>query len=333
MPEFPGEVQQVSNFFKGRQEIRKARVEYKPRAIQAGILYGLETLVPSEVKASAILHNPDRMRVVDSLLAYQVRMNDRIDFANAGRSDIADLRSESVRLEAEAKSKLDSDLTKLNSPETKILIESAIKEVEVVESYIASRRMQLSFDDVEKYRNVVNAVSNCVVTAAVLGPQFLPGRLETLPQERLNWQGIYDKYKWAFGSEPANNVERTIMIMHNLGMAGQIDDDWFGRHIDEALGIYSYADAALDEKHHNEVEAHEFLDGIRKAYLDQAKRLGLSPMGIKMIDGVQRRLQKTMNWFTRKARFSQNPKVQHFIREKVTTKMGVREKAFAEGKL
>lgn len=334
MNEFPGRLRQIKNFLKGRSEIKHSQTEYKPRAIQSGILYGLETLIPQEIKSSGILQNQDRLRMVDDLLAYQVRMNDRIDFTYSGRNDIADIKAECVNQETQAKINLDLSLGTINSPEIKTIILNSFKEVEVIEQYIHFKRGRLSFDEVEKYRNLVNAISNCAVTASILGPQSkLLERLKPLSSEDLTWQGIYKKYAWVFDDNSSNNVEKTIMIMHNLGMAGQIDDDWYGKHIDRTLGIDSLANAAMEEKQQNQSQAKEFLDGIKKAYLDKTESLGLSSLGIKIIDTFQKRLQKTMSWCTRKARFSNNQSLSSWLKQNITSKMGVREKAFADGRL
>ncbi|MDO8488426.1 MAG: hypothetical protein Q7S31_03905 [bacterium] len=331
--EFPGNITQVQNFLKATGEVKIANVEYKAGGIQSGILYGLETLIPNEVKASGILTDPDRRKTVDDLLAFQVRLNDRIDFANAHRQETIEFTQDAILKEADAKTKLDASLRKVQSPELEVTIRDATAEVEAVEAYIASRKGNLSFDDIEKYRNIVNAISNCAVTRAILGPNYLADRLQTLPADKMNWQGIYDKYRWVLSSEPQNNVERTVQIMHNLGMAGQIDDDWYGRHIDQVMGIESFATASLDEKAHNPEQAKEFLDDIKSSYLTQAKRLGLNPAGAALIDGVQKRMQKVMNWVTRKARYSENTHLKEYLNTKVVPKMGIREKAFARGEI
>lgn len=329
--EFPGNITQIQNFLKATGEIKAANLEYKTGGIQSGILYGLKTLIPHEVNISGILINPDRRRMVDDLLAFQVRLNDRIDFANVHRQEIAKFTQEAILKETDAKAKLYTSISKIRSPELEVTIGNAIAEVEVVEAYIASRRGNLSFDVIEKYRNIVNAISNCVVTRSILGPRYLADRLQTLSSDQMNWEGINEKYRWVLTSDPQNNVERTIQIMHNLGMAGQIDDDWYGRHIDQAMGIESFASAALDEKAHNPVQAKEFLDDIKNSYLVQAKRLGLNPAGEALIDKVQRRMQKVMNWVTRKARYSENTHLREYLNTKVVPKMGIREKAFAQG--
>lgn len=331
--EFPGNITQVQNFLKATGEIKTANLEYKAGGFQSGILYGLETLIPNEVKTSGILTNPDRRKMVDDLLAFQIRLNDRIDFANAHRQKTAGFTQDAILKEAEAKTKLDASLNKIQSSELVVTIRDATAEVEAVEAYIASRKGNLSFDDIEKYRNIVNAISNCAVTKAILGSNYLADRLQTLPADKMNWKGIYEKYRWVLSSDPQNNVERTVQIMHNLGMAGQIDDDWYGRHIDQAMGIEAFASAALDEKAHNPEQAKEFLDDIKSAYLAQAKRLGLNPAGAALIDEVQKRMQKIMNWITRKARYSENTHLKEYLNTKVVPKMGIREKAFAQGEI
>ena len=88
--------------------------------------------------------------MVDDLLAFQVRLNDRIDFANAHRQETAEFTQDAIKKETEAKIKLDVSLSKVQSPELEAIIGNAAAEVEVVEAYIASKKGSLSFDDIEK---------------------------------------------------------------------------------------------------------------------------------------------------------------------------------------
>jgi len=339
MSEFPSRIIQSLNLITGGLKIEVSRIsaQYRPKIIQRCILYGLEILMPQEVNASCILQDHTRQRMVDNLLKYQMRMNDRIDSAHLEGNDSAEIKAKCVSREVQAKKYLDESLTTINSPEIKTAIESSFVEVEAVERHIHSKSGKLSFDEVEKYRNLVNAISYCAVTIAMLGQQSgLLERLQPFVPEELSWQGIYKKYTWVFGNQPsdtANNVERTTMIMHNLCMAGQIDDDWYGRHIDRALGIDSLASVAMEEKHQNEQQAKEFLDDIKNAYLEKAGSLGLNSLGITVFDIMQNKSQKAASFLIHNARFSQSQLLRDWITGEVIQKMGMRELAFVEGQL
>ncbi len=331
--ELPGHTTQVRNFLHARPELKEAKTHYETGKIQSCILYGLATLVPNEVETSGILTDPDIRRMVDDLLAYQVRLNDRIDFTNAHRKETIEFTQDAIAKENEAKTQLVSSLAIINSPEFEVVVRDATAEVEIVEAYIASQKGSTSFDDIEKYRNIVNAISNCTVTRAIMGSAYLTNRLQTLPPEKMNWQGIYEKYRWVLSSEPQNNLERAVQIMHNLAMAAQVDDDWYGRHIDRVLGIKSFASAALDEKNQDPKQAKEFLDGIKSAYLVQAKSLGLNPVGVAVVDGIQNRIQVFLSWATRKARYSENTRLKNYLNANVVPRLGMREEAFVKGRV
>ncbi len=337
---FPGNIGQIKNFLRVLPEIHDANEISKAQdevsrfqsVILSSILYGLGTLIPNEIRASGILTDPNRRKMVRDLLALQVRLNDRVDFSNAHRLEIDELTENAITKEVDAKATLNSSLKKLNIPQLEMTINNSLKEVETVEAFIALRKGG-SFHDIEMYRNIVNAISNCAVTQAILGPSFLSDRLQPLAPDKMDWQAICEKYMWVLSAEPQNHVERAVQIMHNLGMAAQIDDDWMGRKIDRALGIESFASAAMEEKDQNPEQAKEFLDEIKSAYLTRATKLGLNPTGKWIIDGTQHKMQKFIRWATRNARFSNNPLVRSFLEKKVVPHLGPREIAYVDGKI
>src|ERR1035437_5588556 len=107
----PNEREQVINFARARRKLSEA--PYKPGYMQKGIILGLMTVLPNEVKSSGILNNPQRMAVVDAFVAYQVRANDRLDFEGAGRNDIGSIIDEAKQKEQLYRGKLDVALQAL----------------------------------------------------------------------------------------------------------------------------------------------------------------------------------------------------------------------------
>jgi hypothetical protein len=65
----------------------------------------------------------------------------------------------------------------------KQIIFNMLEEVEIVENHAARRAGMMTFDEVEQYRNIVNAISNCLLTVTILGTNSLNGRLTTLSEE------------------------------------------------------------------------------------------------------------------------------------------------------
>lgn len=316
-----------------KDTIKKANEEYRPDPIQRQILYGLATLIPEDIKHSGILSNPDRRKMVDHLLSFQVRLNDKMDFENAHRQETVTMAADALQEMNRVKTNLDASLHRLQAHELTETIRSTSEEVQIVEAYIASRKGTLSFDDIEKYRSIVNAINNCAVTQAILGPEYLADRLQSLPEDQMSWQAISEKYRWVLSLDPQNNVERAVIIMHNLAMAAQVDDDWYGRGIDRALGIESFATAALKENGNNHHKSKELLDGIRDSYKSGAKKLGFNAVGVEAIASLFKIIAFGMSWTTRQARHSKYPRMKNFFESKFVRKFGIREKAFGMGKI
>lgn len=329
---FPGRLEQYRNFVHGHREIKKAKEKYKFSGILSGIIYGLDTLVPEIVERSGFLADPDRQKLADGLLFYQITINDRLDFEHSQRSNLNDLIKYCRTRESETRAKLDRRLATAK-PEFRQIIDQSVLEVEIVEKYIANKRSNLSFADIEKYRNLVNAISICAVTGTILGPDLFALRLSSLPEDKLNWPGIYEKYSWMFSSDYNNDFERVILIMHNLAMAGQIDDDWYGRHIDRQLGIPSFASAAMIEVEHDPAQAKAFLDGIHGVYLQNVLDLGLDKFGLATIDKIQRQFQKFASHLTTSARCSKVKAYRNFLQSNVVPRLSLREKEFSKGNL
>jgi hypothetical protein len=179
---FPNKFKQVVNFLKGHREIKKDKDTYEAGFVQKGILYGLNTLIPKTVRRSGILNDSARREMVDKLLIYQVRLNDRLDFERSRRTDMSDIVTEATEKEAEAKEQLEESLIGFDEG-LKQIIFNMLEEVEIVENHAARRAGMMTFDEVEQYRNIVNAISNCLLTVTILGTNSLNGRLTTLSEE------------------------------------------------------------------------------------------------------------------------------------------------------
>ena len=111
-------------------------------------------------------------------------------------------------------------------------------------------------------------------------------------------------------SIPKDNVERAILIMFNLAMAGQIDDDWYGREVDARLGIPSFAMATIGESGKDIRGVRKKLKIMRDRYKQNAKELGMAPIGAWLAIGGQEvgqwRMHKQMRKFRRER--ERNPK-------------------------
>lgn len=333
IPELPSERQQVVNFARARRKLSEA--SYKPHLMQKGILLGLMTVLPVEVKASGILNNPKKMAVVDALVAYQVRVNDRLDFEGSGRNDLAEITKESKQVETDYRQKLEHTLSGLSEQErgkTMEIIDSSLREVEAVELWIREKRdnSDLNFSTVDIYRNIVNAISNVSITAIMLGPERFSSHLNPIPADQLNIQAVLDKYAWVFGNHPATSAEQAVMIMHNVAMVSQIIDDMYGDDIDKLLNIPTYFSAALAMTGGDRNTAKRFLNQEADRYKEKAHELGLGKLAIKAPMVFMSAMERMNMSITRRARSNKSLRglmIKHYPNQYL------REKRFIEGKL
>lgn len=327
------EVQQVKNFVSAGKEINRA--DHQPGSLQRNILRGLLTIMPGEVKAAQILESPQYMAVIDAIGGYEIGLNDRIDFEGSRRADISDITGQARKREEGAKVKLMQALQRLPESERTHIqrsIEISTQEVEVVERWIREKRdnNSITFEDVDVYRNLVNAVSNVTITSLLLGPEQIRNRyMRPIEGQQINLQVIKDRYGWVFGESPRNDAERAVMIMHNMGMAAQIIDDWHGVHIDELLNIPSYATEALRASKGDRNQVKVFLAKIQEGYESRARKLGIGIVAAKGAQAAFVLMQKANEYFTKKAHGYNG-----VFRDKVLEKHPqLREFSYVRGKL
>lgn len=324
-----GEFKQIKNFLKARKEVAHARD--KPIDLRRKILLGLMTVIPEEIKLSGILENPQRMAVALGILDYQFGLNDRIDFEGAGRTDISVLIEEARNREASAREKL--NIVLLYLPETESVqiidgINTAVQEIEFVEKWIREKRDNntVGFSDVDRYRNLVNAINNVMVTSTVLGKEKL-SHTKRVVNKDTTIDEIEEKYSWVMGDNPLNNEERAVMIMHNMAMAVQIVDDWQGKHIDELLNIPSYASGALKMADGDIKAAKGIIDIKKDEYKAKARVLGLGKVAANGSFMYFANLIGAYSFLTKKARHV------GFLRQTLNKGALLREASFMQGKL
>lgn len=309
----PEEREQLSSFFKGLRETRK--LPHDPDTVQKAIIIGLMTIAPTEVRNSGILTDPHRLAAIDAITAYQVGLNDKMDFEGSNRTDIDDIVEEARQLEIMGETKLKEALAAL--PETtRMPIEAnlaeAIKEIEHTESWIRNKRdnNDVTFQDSEAYRNIVNAISNVAISSVLFGPEKLKDRTQPI-EEPLEIDKISDKYSWILGSNPSSEVDRVIMIMHNVGMIAQIVDDWHDRDIDTALSIPTVATTALDSANGDASLAKAFLWRRMDDYKGKARELGLSKIGTESVTRIVSYGKFGANFLVQRGRGSE--KIRDFV--------------------
>ena len=337
---FADGITQISNCldFDMYMRLTKEEVGYQPRLMQSLVLRGLYTIIPDNLVASGHLHNPIRMKVIDSLLAYLFRLNDYQDFAGAGRSGLDKEAEETKQIVEEKKRALDLNIEDIpgeeQREEIRRIIDNAVAENIFIERYIRLKRHNLSFDDIEKYRSLINAINNCTTTAIILGSEQLQERLPSIKEE-LSWEAIYEKYSWVFGDNYQNNAERAIIIMHNIAMAGQVDDDFYGSHIDKSLNTPSFSSAAMAEHDNDKDKAKEFLNGIKRSCMAKARKVGLGFVETEAIILSLKTLQQIHSFITRMSRRYSKQLGKLGLLDIIATKFGkfVREKAYIEGSL
>jgi len=328
--QLPNEREQLVNFTRARRALSEA--PYKPGYLQKGIILGLMTVLPDEVKSSGILNNPQRMAAVDAFGAYQVRANDRLDFEGAGRSDIGNIIDEARQKERLSRFKLDVVLQALpegDRSQVAEIIDTSLQEVEVVEKWIREKRdsKTLDFTAIDIYRNTVNAIENTSTTAMVLGPSRLSSHTLPIPEQQRDIQSILDKYAWVLGNHPATSAERAVMIMHNLSMAAQVIDDLRGQKIDNLLDIPTYASGAKRLTGGDRKAARAILNAKIVAYKAKARELGLGKLATEGSLGIVSTFETVGALVTRKARSSD------LMRRLVGKHLFLRELKYVDGEL
>jgi hypothetical protein len=117
--------------------------------------------------------------------------------------------------------------------------------------------------------------------------------------------------------------------MDRVATVGQIDDDWFGRHIDETLNIPSIALAAIKQANGDEYAARAAIYKYRSEYVLGAHKLGLGIIPIVGVTTGFKEIQKANQAFTRNARKHLGLIEKTGLLKKV--KIPVREMAYIKG--
>jgi|GEM_PF-4002975 len=246
----------------------------------------LETLAPHVVSSETVLSNPPRVEASNALIKYQISLNDEIDFAGSGRTDIDDILQNLKESKAVDKACLDEailQLTPHEKAEVEGVIQSAENEVRVVEDDIRAIRdtRPVRFEEADRYRSLANAISEVEVIGVLLGADKLKSCIQPIEECKLSMEAIEDKYRWLIDDMPSTSLEKAMSVMHSTCQAVQIIDDWNGRHIDPLLRIPTYASAALYMHQGDEDGAHRYLAVKRKEYEARARRGGLNRFSSK----------------------------------------------------
>lgn len=315
-PIFPeSTLQQLSNFKLAREKL--GTVDFKFKSMLKLLILGLLTLIPDEVEKSGALADETHLNTVVGLLRYQITLNDLLDFKHSGRTDIDEVLATAMAKEQLAFTRLLDLLNQACAPEQIELVQNCIAEIITIETWAAAKS-DWTIEEAIEYRSLVNAVSNVLITTVTLKfPQHLVVRLKA-NSEHPTTETIREKYSWILQNQYLNRLERTILIMHNLAMAGQVDDDRFGQKIDQALNVHSVALVA-QVYFQNDAQVEQELNRLKSQFLNTARQLGLSSIAVNGIDFVQGQLmQKSMAWITR-SRTSRIPVWKKLMRRRAQT--------------
>lgn len=286
---------------KGRQmqsEVRQAKsmlkyffldsrnLQERPGHGTRGALAILEAYSPGIIKESGIEKHPGRIVATKSLTNYLIGLNDLIDFSGANRPDIQDKVEEVKVREQERKQRLDVAIDQL--PETergraKNIISSNVRELLFVEGDIRiarDERHSVRFDEVDRYRSLVNAMDLSSIIGILLGPGYLDNRFVDFSNEQLSMEKIEDKYRWITDSIHLTEVERPVAAIYNMCQAAQVIDDIQGYDLDIKLRVPTYATVALEQQR-TWARAKDILKLRQKEYEKNAESLGLNRGTIK----------------------------------------------------
>lgn len=331
----PKEARQVRNALSAGKDIfiGLRKEQHKPNMFQSVTLVGLSALIPEQVKASGILRNPARMSALNAIEQYMVALNDRIDFEGSDRKDIGDLIGSVHDLERSRRAGMDRAFDKLPDSEQEWVrrnTQTAISEVEFVEAWIREKQNSnnISFADVDTYRTTVNAICEVTGFSVIFGPENFPKERVKPLDGQLNLQAIVDKYAWLSDTHPQSEIERAMMIAHNMGAAMQIMDDREGVDIDQLLRVPTYGIAALKVSAGDKKSAWALLSSKEKEYREKALELGAGKMTGRVLYKVFSLAETAHHWLARTGR-------RHDLARRVLDKrhFGIREKAYMDKKI
>ncbi len=336
---WPGELEQLLNFFEGRRLIYAARV---PHSTVRPVLSGLMSIIPEQVIESRIFQNQQVLAVGKRLFTFQMALNDEIDFRSLDKQALRQAASEKVNLTRQA---LDEEISLLDDPARKLAIKSLIRdyiaETELVEENVRQRAASdatFSFEDALQYRRIVNAIASCTVTAVLLGHSYFqdsPFAKMRVEKSVMSWEDVVEKYKWIFSNTPqAAPVLRAVQVMDRIATAAQLDDDLHGRDIDKLLAIPSPVLVALSTLDSID-DVREMLQAKKDELRDEAKQLGLgilptmsTTIGFKQMQRVNEFLTKKGRRWYRILAFLENRTPLNFTR-----RFPPRERAYITGEL
>ena len=75
---------------------------------------------------------------------------------------------------------------------------------------------------------------------------------------------IRTKYSWILQNQFENRLEQTVLIMHNLAMAGQIDDDKFSQTVDKVH--FTPVALVAQQKAQDPAKIKQVLDQLKNQY-------------------------------------------------------------------
>lgn len=300
----PGNIRQFVNFQRSRGEITNTQAESTFIRLA---LQGYLTLIPEEVHQSRILEKPDLLQAAGDMIQFQLAFNDRIDYQYSGRTDIDDLIYDSAKKEQAARNQLDLSLHALENPAEAFRLQGVVnnlaRETEFVEQFIRTKP-QIKYEDALQYRRLVNAIAMCSVTRMLMREKYQGSKLSETDKTELTWEGVNNKYAWLFNSDNngLNRLEIAMKIMERLTTVAQLDDDLFGRHIDEKLNVPSTALTAIHDQNGNVEKAEDVLNNYRRNFLSEARTLGVGVLPSKAFSTTFKEMQRATRIFTRNAR-------------------------------
>lgn len=305
-----------------------------PRQFRRGPLWGLA----SELEASGFINSPEDTHVVNTLGEYQVALNDLFDFRGANRPELdnitSDLEGQATKIKQKLNETIDQIADQNKRVDVKNAIENSVIELEFIESYVRSGQIPLTIDNVDKYRNVVNAINEIVDISLVLGIDRFKKRLAPIPKESFSWESIYEKYRWVFEGQYENEPEKYLIMLHNLAMSAQLVDDWHDIEIDRLLGIPSFGVVIIDSFDGNKKQARKNIAKRIRVYKDKAQEIcGVGYFSQGLFVSAVGWFKATSNFALRQAKYSKNTQIRERFSRFVKKSLGNREQKYIAGEL
>lgn len=265
--------------------------------LTASVLLGLKFAFPGELKNNKLLNSPDLL-FFDGLTLAGLNMNDILDMETLVDSKLG-LKSDTSSGKNSGKSsnlvhklldnwniqmgRIYSGITENGKRERATIVTNYQREILFVERY-ARQKQSWSLSEVLEYREIMNAITQTSLSAALLGSKRLESRLIPIRQQEMSLSAVRRKYAWLVDLKPENETERKLCALFEIVMGMQVIDDWLDRDDDRQLMLTTIGTQTVEECNGDQKQARKKIDSLSKIYFQRAEDLGYTKAVVKTME-------------------------------------------------